>query len=420
MAMASGLTTLLPALLVLKERDYRQLWFVSLFWQVCRWMEIVTMAWLALELTNSPLQVALVGSCRWFPLLIIGLISGVVADRFSRRRVVVLVQQANLVITLGLLSLLLTDLARVWHLYIVSLLLGSAYAMDQPSRRSLVMDILGPKLVADGMSLEAVAITAGKIFAPILAGSLIAVVGAQGVYVFLSAAYVATILLALNVRAQPQHTRGPGQPMFSSLAEGLRYAGQHRVILIVLVITIVANLLAYPYVHMVPIVARDFLHVGPALMGLLIAAEGTGSLLGLIAIATQWRIRLPGRIYAVGAFIFLIALFLFGLSPWYAASYTLLLLGGVGAAGFMAMQYTILMLASASEVRGRVAGILTLCIGFQPFGALALGALASAFGAPKAIVIAGGTGALIMLLIILFTPVARQPLVPATPMEEQP
>ncbi|HEY5869197.1 MAG TPA: MFS transporter, partial [Candidatus Tectomicrobia bacterium] len=279
----------------------------------------------------------------------------------------------------GLTLLLSTGAVEVWHAYLAILITGACWALDTPSRRAVIYDLLGLEGVTNAVALDAVGMNASRMCGPALAGGLITLTGVTGGYVvltlFCSIAWM--LLWSLRIPQGPRPERRQ-QSIGRNLLEGLRFARDNPTIKATLYLTVVMNVLLFPYVQMVPIIARDILHVDAALMGVLQAAEGLGALVGAVLIAASTRLNYHGRIFLGGSLLALLGLFVFSLSHWYILSLPVLLLLGLGTAGFGAMQSTIIMLAAGEDMRGRALGVLSLAIGTGPFGSLCMGAAASA------------------------------------------
>jgi MFS family permease len=177
-------------------------------------------------------------------------------------------------------------------------------------------------------------------------------------------------------------------------------------------ITVLMNLLLFPYQQMVPVIARDILDVGPGLMGVLMSAEGIGALFGAVAIASSGNLKFQGRVYMAGSMLAMTALLLFSFSHWYALSLPLLMVMGLGAAGFGTMQATIVMLVAREEMRGRALGVTSLAIGTMPLGALMIGGVASAVSPTFAIGLNASLGLVLIALVGLLAPSLRQRIVP--------
>ena len=389
---------------ILRNRDFLWLWAAGGMSNASRWMETGVLGWLLLYLTDSPWHVALVGVARSAPLLAFGLFAGLIADRTNRWVVMLCAQSVNALATGVLLVLLLLGAIQPWHVLLVAFILGCSTILDMPSRRSLVYDLVGPPQVVSAMSLETVNNTVGKFLGPLVGGLMIEMTGFAGVYSLLMAAYLLALGLILQVQIDPPDPPGPAQPIWQSLATGLRYSLHNRVVLGVLCITVIMNALAFSYVQILPVVARDQLRVGPGLMGLLASADGMGTLTGALLLAAVGKPSSHGRIFALGALLELVSLLAFAASPWYALSCLVLFAVGLGNAGFSTMQSTIILLSAVPGMRGRAVGVLGLCIGSTPLGLLELGALSAAVGAPAAIGINAAIGLALWLPVVAFTP----------------
>jgi MFS family permease len=370
-----------------------------------RWMETGVLGWLILDLTDSAWYVALVGAARSAPLLAFGLFAGLVADRTNRWLVMLCTQAINALMTGVLLALLLVGAIQPWHVLLVAFILGCGTILDMPSRRSLIYDLVGPQQVVSAMSLETINNTVGKFLGPLIGGLMLEMTGFAGVYLLLMVVYLLALSLVLQVRLNLAAPAGSAQPIWQSLVSGIHYALHNRMVLGVLGITVIMNALAFSYVQILPVMARDHLGVGPGLMGLLASADGMGTLIGALLLAGLGNRPQHGRIFALGALLELVCLLVFAASPWYILSFVLLLGVGMGNAGFSTMQSTIILLSAAPGMRGRAVGILGLCIGSTPLGILELGAVAAMVGVPAAIGLNAGLGLVLWVLSIGFTPI---------------
>ena len=371
------------------------------------------LGWMVLELTDSPWLVALMGFFASAPLIILGLIGGMLADKLDRAKLLVFTQTITLIATLGMGFLLVFEKQQYWHAYIVSAVIGAGWAIDNPARRSLILDLVGRRWVTNGVALDSVGMQMSRMAGPAVAGGLIALIGLTGGYVFASLSQITAVvvLLILNIKTDPSLLKhknvisdNSGTGILGELAKTLRYAQRNTVILAVILITIIMNFLLFPYGHMIPVIARDELGVGPGLMGLLMSAEGLGALSGGILVASLHRLQHHGRVFAGGSALALFALLWFSLSPWYITSLPLLIILGVGIGGFSTMQSTIVMLVSTEEMRGKALGVITLAIGSGPLGSLMIGAIATSTDALIAIRFNAILGLCTMLIVVLLLP----------------
>ena len=286
-------------------------------------MQVPLLAWMILELTNSPWLVSLVGFFSMLPTLLLGLVGGVLVDRVDRRRLMTLTQAVSVLASCVLAFLMLTGTVRVWHAYAATLVTGACWALSFPARRAAIFDLVGPTVVTNAIALDAIGMNGSRMVGPAVAGLFIGLTGVAGgaVAVAVCSALSYAFLLALPPPALGSLARRPGSPVMRNLLEGIAYVRSNPVILATVLVTLIINLLMFPYVPLVTVVARDVLHVGPTLIGSLQAAEGLGSAVGASLIAIAVGLRYHGRVYVGGSLLSLLALFAFSVSEWYIVSF---------------------------------------------------------------------------------------------------
>lgn len=386
--------------------NYLRLWIANFLSYTPRWMQMTLLAWLILELSDSPWLVALIGFFSSMPMLFLGLLGGVLADRLNRQRLLVVLQAVNTVVSLLMTVALVTGTVQVWHGYLVVAVAGASWALATPSRRALLIDLLGTSGITNAVALDSVGMNGSRMIGPALGGALIALIGVTGGFVVTTISYALGLMLLMTLRVnQVEHPARQSESVARNLAEGLRYAGQNRIIKADIYITVIMNFLLFPYMQMVPVLARDVLHVGPTLMGLLQSAEGLGALVGSIAIASIASIRYYGRYFVIGSAIALLAVVGFSMSEWYILSFPMLLIVGMGTACFGTMQSTMVMLSASDEMRGRALGVISLAIGAGPLGSLVLGAVADAVSPVFAVRAHALLGVILLSLTVLVIPV---------------
>lgn len=358
------------------------------------------LGWVALELTNSPVLVGVAAFCRSAPMLAVGPFAGLLADRVDRGRLMVAVQMVNLAAATALAALFLAGRGGYVPLVLLDTLLGVAWALDFPARRAALYALVGPGRVTNAISLEGVSVQGTKMFGPVLGGVLLAHAGPAGCYLALAGLYVvALVVLAGLTRRVALPAAGRPGAIVADLAAGLREARARAPIRAVMLVTVVMNLLVFPYQAMLPVFARDVLAVGPEGLGLLNAAEGVGMLVGSLLIAGWRGLPAHGIVFGGGSLLTAALVAGFALSPWYALSLALQVAIGLAETGFGTMQSTIVLLAAPEVARGRILGILSACIGTQPFGALWIGLAAGLAGAPVAAAIGAALGGALVLRV---------------------
>ena len=402
--------TRIPAFDVLKNGDFRTLWTVKVVNEVSRRIELLTLGYLVLWMTGSPFQVGLIAVFLNLPRPFFSLFAGLVADRLDRRRVLIGVHAIYSVISTVLLLLIVMGAVEPWHVFIAVFLQGSAKALDDPSRRTAIFDLAGRERLASAMSLETINNNSGKIAGPLIGGVLIASTGFVGSYAAILALDAVSLLMISQLKL-PHRPLGEGKPVqvWRSLREGLGHSMSNRMVLGVLSMSLIMNSLVFPIQYFIPVIASDLLMVGPTLGGLLGSAEGVGNLLGGIILAVRRNIGHYGRVFAIGALLVAVMVTLVAWSPWFAVSFSLLLLGGLGQAGFSTMQSTMLLLESAPAMRGRTMGAQGVVNGMGHLvGGTEIGAIASAFGISIAIGLNAGAGILLILLVMVLTPLVKR------------
>jgi MFS family permease len=396
---------------ILNNVDYRRLLVGTVIWWQCFFMEMVVLGWLVFDLSNSARMVSLVGFCRTLPLLLVSLFSGPIIDYFGRRRVVIAAQSANLTAYVAIVLLLWSGKAAPWNIAIVAFCLGSAWAIDWPTRRSLVPDILGKERMFDGLLLESFMTGFARIIAPSMAGALIARYGAIGCYIGMAILSVCalTILIPLLRGSEPRGTKAFRMASLPVAGEGMRYIRSNQTLLAVVLITLIMNLWIFPYISLLPVFAREVLHKGPIELGFLSTATGLGSFLGLLILNFLRQRVHVGTLFVVGTGWMCVALAAFALSHVYPLSWTMLLCAGMGMSCFGTLQSTIVLLSTSDEMRSRVMGILVLAIGGDPLGQLQIGTLAERFGVQATLAGQASAAVLALVLIVMLLPGVLRP-----------
>ncbi len=383
---------------VLREASYRRLWLSGLCVNGARWMDMVLLGWLAFQLTDSPFMVAVAAFARSAPMMLLGPFTGLLADRMHRGRVLLFTQSLGLVTGIALAAVFASGRGGFWPMVGLEVLFGALWAIDFPARRTALYALVGPRRVASAVSLETVSMQVAKMVGPVLAGVGLARYGPAPCYAAVAVFYAVGLLVFIGL---PARIGGPSgrdtASVVSSLGAGFREAWREPTVRAVLVITVLMNVLFFPYQHMLPVFARDVLRVGPEWLGALIAADGLGALLGALAIASRRGFLSHGRLFALAVLVAPLLLLAFTGLRWGWACLAVLVLMGAAESGFAAMQSTLVLLSAPAESRGRAMGILSACIGTQPAGTLWIGFLATGIGVPAAMALNGAVALLAML-----------------------
>ena len=370
----------------LRNRDFRRLLFADGLWWLAMWMEMLVVGWLALSITDSAWWVALLGFFRSIPLPLVGLFGTPLVERFRRRRLIVVLQAVGVISASALAALMWLDVIQYWHLALAALANGSAWALDWPTRRSLVPDLVGKSRIVDALTLESGLQSVTRLFGPLLAGLVVHLAGILGGLLILATTALMALLILVGMKTDSRAPESPKgvRASLRRTRDGLRYVYGQRRIFGVILITVAMNVWAFPFQSLLPVFARDVLSQGPLGLGLLGSAHGLGALLGMPIVHWGRRRWSNPRIFGWGSVFACIGLIAFALSDSFLLSLTILVFAGLGQAGFSIMQSSITLVEADDDMRARAMSIVVLAIGMGPFGRLQSGAMAAAWGAPMA------------------------------------
>lgn len=401
-----------PVRELLRSADFLRLWLVGAFANAMRWLELLASGLFAWEATHSALAVTIVIALRQVPQLLFGAFAGAISEAVNRKIIFMLALIVPAFVSTLLATLAVTGHLDVWHVALGNLVSGTMWSTEMSTRRRMVGEVAGPQRIVPAIALDSVTSAATRAIGPLMGGIAFEWLGMKGAYTitafvqFLGAFAVAG-LVHVQVTRRLDLARIPHE-----IAEGLRFAATRNTILLVFGITIVTNAFAFAYSALVAPLGQGAFHVSPALVGLLAAAEPIGALMGGAMIAAG-LLRMDRRLaFAGGASLFMVALILAALSPSYWLAFGLLVLGGFGTAGFGNMQSTLMLTEAPAEMRSRLMGIVTVCIGTAPLGQLAAGAISDQVG-PRGAIVAMAMAGLVLTGLLSFLLRQRPPKAPA-------
>ena len=380
------------------EPDFRRLWLIGLVVFSVRWLEMLAVAVFAYQRTGSPFVVALLTMLRMLPMALFGALIGAAAERVERRRALVLVVASMLLCSIALALLAWSDALDVWHLALASFISGLTWTTDNPVRRTMIGEVVGPERMSAAMSIDVGANNASRMLGPTVGGILLATLGIGGAFAVSVAGYLVATMVALRVRHRNTAALSTAGGVLERMIEGLVLVRRDPRLSGTMVITVIYNTFGWPFTSMIPVIGQDNLGLGAAGIGLLASMDGVGAFCGAIAIALCAKPPHFARLYVGGVALYLLMLPVFALAPGPLLAGSVLLLTGLANSGFSIMQATLVYLAAPPEMRSRVFGVLSVCIGVGMIGFLHLGWLASIIGATWAIVTIGAEGLVALLL----------------------
>jgi hypothetical protein len=394
---------------VLASPVYRRLWLSGIIYYSARWVEIVTSGWIVLTLTDSPLLVGLTGFFRLLPMFVLGSLFGALADRFTRVHILLGIHAMSLLAALILALTFLLGVESLGIIYPMIFILGCGSAADFSARSALIDEVQDRSLLANTMSLESMSMSSAKILAAVFAGFLLSAGGAGLAYSFLALLYGAGLIWISTFKhlLPARRARTGSLRLISSLYSGWTSALRVPVVRGVFFVTIVINVLIFPYQQLIAIVANDILSIGPFWMGVLAGADGVGGVLSAAWLAFGSATRRQGALFlggSIGAAALLIGL---ALSPVFGVSLVIQLGLGICAGLFSAHQAALVLSATPVESRARAMGLIATAIGLTPIGMLLIGGLSSAAGAQAAIATMACLGLIGLILVTILNPQLR-------------
>jgi len=367
----------------LRWPNYR-LWFLGqLISLLGTWMQSTAQGYLAFELTRSPGFLGTVAFATGVPSWIFMLYAGVIADRVSRRKMLIVAQLGMMAVSVVLAVLAFTGLIRAWHLVGLGFALGVANAFDAPARQAIVSDLVDHEDLGNAIALNSIMFNTATALGPAVGGLVYAWIGPGWCFAINALSFLGVLVALLLMRLPPHRAVQLRASALADLRQGLRYVARDRTILALVVIVAVVTVFGMSYVALLPAWAVKILHGDARTNGLLQSARGVGALGCALIIASLGRFRFKGRLLTLGTFLLPVSLLLFAVVR--SVPLALLCLVGVGAALILCftLANTLVQTLADDDLRGRVMGVYSFTFfGFLPVGGLYAGAMAEQLGEP--------------------------------------
>jgi MFS family permease len=378
--------------------DFRRLWTIGLVVFAVRWLEMLVVGVFVYQRTGSAFQVALMTLLRMAPMVIFGPLIGAYVERMERRRAQVVVSLSMLVTAIVVAALAYAGRLEVWHLALAAFCNGIAWAADNPVRRVMIGEVVGPERMGSAMAIDVGANNASQMLGPTIGGLVLSNFGIAGAFSISVACYALAVISALRIRHRNNIAPFVKGAMFAHIIEGLLLARRDKRLVAILVITVTYNVFGWPFTSMIPVIGQDSLHLAAGGIGVLASMTGVGSFFGAAAIALLARPRHFTRLYVGAVLSYLTLMMGVALAPEAFSAGSALLATGLANSGFSVMQATLIYLAAPAEMRSRLYGVLSLCIGSGLLGFVNIGLMAEWIGATQATVVSGIEGLAVMAL----------------------
>jgi MFS family permease len=395
----SGLRLLLRAL---QNKNYRLFFFGQGLSLIGTWMQSVAMSWLAYRLTNSILFLGVVSFSLQAPIFIAAPFGGVIADKFDRKKILIITQFLSMLQALAVTALAMTGVIQPWHIIVLSVLLGTINGFDMPTRQAFVRELVDtPEDLPNAIALNSLIFNGARLIGPPIAGLLIAFAG-EGVCFLINAVSFIPVLIAFAaMKIKPLDIARHDGSIITGLKDGIGYAYGFVPIRVTLILLAFIGLVAMPYSVLLPVFARDILAGDSKTYGLLMAAAGIGATAGALFLASQKNVTRINKIIVSSMCIFAVGVIVFSISRTLWFSLIMMMLIGFGLMSLIVSLNTLLQTIVDDSKRGRVMSLYSMSfLGMAPLGSLLAGAAAHSIGAPLTVRLGG---VLCLLAAILFS-----------------
>ncbi len=376
---------------------YRRLWLGAFATALGQWMQSTALGWLALELTDSASFVGIVAFVAGVPFLLVSIPAGVLIDRFDRRRVLMACQGLTALLAVVVAGDVIAGTVRPWHLLVAGFLNGSLQAVLSPTQQSLVPRLVPRHDLTNAVGLMSAGQNLTRVVGPSVAGAAIGLFGTGEAFLLQAAALIVALVL-IGTAAIPVMKGTAAVPVRSAF-DGMRLILRRPDLQALFLLASIPTFFAFPYMSFLSVFARDVLQIGPEGLGLLLAASGTGAVAGSLLVASGGQPARAGRTIVIRTVAYGVVIAGVAASRSVYLSLPLLLIAGLLGANFMSANNALLQLRITDEMRGRVMGAYMLTWGLMPLGAMPMGLLAGAVGAPIAVASGAALTSILVALV---------------------
>lgn len=378
----------------LSHRNFRLFWLGQCVSLVGTWMQNVGQAWLILQLTNSPFLLGLITTLQTLPIMIFSLFIGVFVDRFPKRNLVIFAQTGLMILAFTLSFLTLTGTVKYWHVAVLATMLGFMNTIDNPSRQSLMIELVGKEDLLNAIALNSSAFNLARIIGPAVAGIMIGYLGIGICFLINGLSFVAVIigLLFIDVKGE-RRSIGQDTSVMKDMMEGIRYIFKTPKIYVAMLLMFFISTFAMNFNILVPVYTKMDLGLDASRYGFLMSAMGAGALAGALSLAAGSKRGPRMRLLFLGALGLSVFQGILGLMNNIYTAMIFIAITGFFMITFTATCNTTIQINSEDNIRGRVMSVYTLVFsGVAPIGSMYTGILSENMGAGMTFVISGVIG----------------------------
>jgi MFS family permease len=343
-------------------------------------MQNVAQSWLVWHLTRSPMAIGVVAFADSMPRLIVGALGGAIADRFDRRRVLVITQTVAMIQAILYWLAVWFDVIAFWHIVVLAFVLGLVNTINQTARQSLVNSLVPREELLNAIGLQSSVFNFSKIVGPSIGGIIIGFIGIADCFLINALSFLALIINLHLLELPPWEARTDRKSIWTDIKEGFVYVRSNRRIFQIIGISYVMAVFGAPYNRFVPIFATNILHVGATGFGILMSAPGAGATLAALSLASVKKMRVGLRLICFSVLGFALFLTLFAFSPSFIMSFLFLAMVGFFQIAVRALANTAIQIESPPNLLGRVLSLFFMDRGLWSVGSIVIGSAASSIG----------------------------------------
>jgi MFS family permease len=393
--------TIGDALGVLRNGAFRRYIIGSAISDTGTWMQTMAQAWLMTTLTSSALMLGLVNLCAGLPMIALSMVGGSAADRFDKRKILLITQYIQIGIAVSIGLLVWTGHIAIWQVFMFAALLGVSNSFEMPTLSALVPELVGREKIQPAISLDRTVFHGSRMVGFSLAGIAIKAWGMASAFFVNAISFVAMIIAILSLPPRAKGTAEEEEKRASGIKEGFRYIANDRPSLAMLVLIATQSFCIFPIITiMMPLYGKLVLHLGPDRVSYLMGASAVGSIVGsLFLISLPRGQRVP--VMMINAIIVTCAIFGLSRAPTFYFATGIMILNSLGLAMNFALCSTIVQERAPDYLRGRVSGVFMLgFVGIMPFAGLGVTSLSDVIGMPTALMIAAICYGVITLIVL--------------------
>jgi predicted MFS family arabinose efflux permease len=386
----------------LHYRDFRLLWFGAFTSTTGTWMQTVAQGWIVLSMTNSAFLLGVDGFLATGPMLVFSLFGGVIADRVERRKIMIYSQYLQMTFAFILAALLLSGEVKVWHIFVLSFLTGSAQSFSGPAYISLLPLLVKREDVPNAIAMNSMQFNLARVIGPLVAGVTLSALGAAACFAINGVSFIAVIISLLLIRTPRINSEEPKGSMVEEMRAGFRFVAHRPTLLVLTFLAFAGTFLGMPIITFLPVVAKEIFKLGANGYAMMMTTYGLGSVTGALLIAATAHAAKKGKVALLLQLAFACLLVGFAFSRSLPLSLAIAFVSGMCIVGVISLYSSLVQLTTSDAMRGRVMSIFMLAFrGGMPLGNLLAGYVAERWSITTALAVNGVVLACVALFFIL-------------------